>query len=129
MAHFNFKISCVPPSWIIMICNGCSIVLYRRTKGKSKHFKMAAPNKFQSRNDFSIKNAIISNKFSCNYYFLLLKVIFMQEWSFYALNTNTNFYWTEKRNQQRGSIWSWANSWNYCRCMIFQLTLNLWTFV
>ena len=63
-------------------------------KVKMKHFEMI----------FAIKNAIFSNKFSCNHYFLLLKVIFMQEWSFYALNTNTNFYRTEKRKQQRESI-------------------------
>ena len=36
-------------------------------KVKIKHFEMI----------FAIKNAIFSNKFSCNHYFLLLKVIFM----------------------------------------------------
>ena len=53
---------------------------------------MVAPNKFESQNEkffanffFSIKNAIFPYKFSCNHYFLELKVIFMQGWTFYVL--------------------------------------------
>ena len=97
----------VSPSWIVMTCNGCSIVLCQN-KGQSEHLKMAAPNKFESQWTivkwfFSIKNTIFSTNFSCNHYFLWLKVIFMQKWRFYVLNTNSNFYWTTKHasNYQR----------------------------
>lgn len=131
IAHCNFKISCVSPSWIIMTCNGCSIFLCQN-KGQSEHLKMAAPIKFESQNEllwndfFLSKTPSFQTDPSCNHHFLWPKVIFMQKWRFYVLNTNTNFYWTTKHasNYQREPMArrdvKWANT--------AEITVKAWSF-
>lgn len=91
------------PSWIIMTCNGCSIVLCQSNSKWRHPVNLKVKMNYCEMIFFLSKTPSLQTNLSCNHHFLWLKVIFMQKWRFYVLNTSTNFYWTTKHasNYQR----------------------------